>query len=758
MTWRKLSLVLAVFGLSVASLTAQSARPAAAADTLTARRLPSTVVSARRAPREVRASTPLFALDTGFIARMHLHGAADLVRHLPSATVRDYGGASGLKTVSVRALGATHTAVVVDGMPVSDLLSGAIDLSRLPLGRIAGMSLAMGAGDDLLLPPSARSAATLCISTVLPAPNASTSEGREKLTPRKFKLSQTKLKLSQTKFELSQTKFSPSLSDGYATAEKAPSTPPFRTVSPLRGDATLCFGQWGEQGAELSLGRALVHGWTTAAGLQWRRAAGNYPFTLTNHNLVTHPRRTHNLFQQAAVELRAQRSRRPETGNEASGAANEATGAANEAPTVHTDIKMSVRHDYRQLPGPVVYYNSARGTEHVRDTRAEASARHELRRCRWRLTAAGRASWDDYRYRDRDAQQPGGLLERQYTTTELYTLGGAALGFGRTKTGGRPFQAALVFDYTFQHLSSSMRSADGATRHSLHAAASLCYAAGPWQLTSSLGALAIDGRGPHSGPKAQAVHGLRPEAAARVRLWRTPSAETALRLYWRRTQRPPTFADCYFYRLGSTELRAEGVRQVGLGLLSRAEAARGALRLQFVADLYAQTLTDRISALPLSPALWRLTNRGRASGLGLDASAHVSARLAPRHAVEAAAALSCSGLRDRSDPLDAAYGRRPAYSPALWGSASAFWRNPWVDVRLWLTVQGRRWSTDEHVSGTSLPAAAELGAGLARSLRWGRTGGEVSAECLNLTDTQYEIIRRYPMPGRTWRVALRFFF
>ncbi|MCH5182168.1 MAG: TonB-dependent receptor [Prevotellaceae bacterium] len=729
MKLHKLSLAFAGLLLSFPPAAGSRERLPAPSDTLPARSLRAAVVSARMAPAAVRAAAPLFELGEAFAARSGLDAPADWARHLPAATVRDYGGPSGLKTVSVRALGAAHTSVVVDGLPVSDLLSGAVDLGRLPAGRVAAMSLALGAGDDLLVPPSARTAATLSVSTTLPAVRPGPSRSSAMQTQSKEKLTQTNFKLTQRKFELTQTKFTDCRTDASPAAVNASPTR-------LSGAASLDAGQWGATGAALSLAGRTGSCWQTGAGVQWRRSAGDFPFTLTNHQLQSRERRAHSLFQQLSMQVRA-------LGRAASGA--------------ETDVKGSFVHDYRQLPGPVVYY-TARGTENIRDDRAEISARRTQRRGRWRTVAALRSAWSGYRYRDRDAQQPGGLLERMYGTAELYALGGAALRFGRAKTAGRPFLAALAADYTFQHLDASTPDADGAARHSLHAEAALRYAAPRLQLTGSLGAVAIGGRGPHSGNRARPVRDLRPEVSARCVLWRAAAGETALRFYWRRSLRVPSFSDCYFYRLGSTDLRPERVRQAGAGLVSDVCAARGALRLQLTADFYAQSLADRLSALPLSPYLWRMANRGRSEGLGADVSLHAAARLAARHAVEAAASLSCSGLRDRSDRNDAAYGLRPAYVPALWGSASALWRNPWADVRFWLTVQGERWSTDEHAAGTSLAPAAELGAGLARSLRLGRATGEIALECLNLTDTQYEIIRRYPMPGRTWRASWRVSF
>ena len=75
---------------------------------------------------------------------------ADAVRRFAGANVRDYGGIGGLKTVSVRSLGATHTAVSYDGVAVSNCQAGQIDIGRFSLDDIDMLSLSIGQDEDLL--------------------------------------------------------------------------------------------------------------------------------------------------------------------------------------------------------------------------------------------------------------------------------------------------------------------------------------------------------------------------------------------------------------------------------------------------------------------------------------------------------------------------------------------------------------------------------------------------------------------------------
>lgn len=94
---------------------------------------------------------------------------ADAVRRFAGANVKDYGGIGGLKTVSIRNMGAAHTAVSYDGVAVSNCQAGQIDIGRFSLDNVSMLSLAIGQSEDLL--QSARlyaSAGVLGIETEKP--------------------------------------------------------------------------------------------------------------------------------------------------------------------------------------------------------------------------------------------------------------------------------------------------------------------------------------------------------------------------------------------------------------------------------------------------------------------------------------------------------------------------------------------------------------------------------------------------------------
>lgn len=104
-----------------------------------------------RAPDERLSSGVLLQqVDKDAIERLGMRSVADAVKKMAGVQVHDYGGVGGLKSVSIRGLGAKHTAVMYDGVAVTDAQSGQVDVGRLMLDNVDMLSLSMGVDDNLL--------------------------------------------------------------------------------------------------------------------------------------------------------------------------------------------------------------------------------------------------------------------------------------------------------------------------------------------------------------------------------------------------------------------------------------------------------------------------------------------------------------------------------------------------------------------------------------------------------------------------------
>ena len=100
------------------------------ADDTVSTALPDVEVKSSSSERALTSSTPYQKIDSEKIRVAGITDISDALRRMSGVNIRDYGGAGGMKTVSIRGLGSQHTAVVYDGVSLSDCQSGQIRLVR----------------------------------------------------------------------------------------------------------------------------------------------------------------------------------------------------------------------------------------------------------------------------------------------------------------------------------------------------------------------------------------------------------------------------------------------------------------------------------------------------------------------------------------------------------------------------------------------------------------------------------------------------
>jgi len=194
-------------------------------DTTTYRTLSEVEVVEKARPSVTREGTPLQLMNRVEIERLGIRDLSEAVKRFAGVAVKDYGGIGGLKTVSVRSLGAQHTAVSYDGVTITDAQSGQVDISRFSLDNVEAVSLSIGQTDDIF--QTARmyaSAGALQIRT---------------------------------------------------------SKPDF-TVRPFRVHAQIRGGSFGLFNPYLKYEQKLTDKWSATLDGDFLRADGQYPFTLTN--------------------------------------------------------------------------------------------------------------------------------------------------------------------------------------------------------------------------------------------------------------------------------------------------------------------------------------------------------------------------------------------------------------------------------------------------------------------------------------------
>jgi outer membrane cobalamin receptor len=120
-------------------------------------------------PSTFISSSPVQIVTSAHIERTGIQSVSDAVRRFSGVTVKDYGGAGGMKTVSIRGMGAHHTAVSYDGVPIGNVQSGQVDIGRFSLDNLSLITLTIGQSDAIFQPARTfASAGVLSLQTTEP--------------------------------------------------------------------------------------------------------------------------------------------------------------------------------------------------------------------------------------------------------------------------------------------------------------------------------------------------------------------------------------------------------------------------------------------------------------------------------------------------------------------------------------------------------------------------------------------------------------
>lgn len=99
-------------------------------------------------------TTPVQTITGKAMTQLGITDVSGALKMMSGLEVKDYGGMGGMKSISIRHLGAQHTAVLYDGVPVSNCQAGQIDVSRFATDEYTKVSLTIGMTQNMLVPAS----------------------------------------------------------------------------------------------------------------------------------------------------------------------------------------------------------------------------------------------------------------------------------------------------------------------------------------------------------------------------------------------------------------------------------------------------------------------------------------------------------------------------------------------------------------------------------------------------------------------------
>lgn len=632
--------------------------------------LPDVEVVSSKTPETRKSTTPVQRIDSEKIKVTGITDISDAMRRMAGVNLRDYGGAGGMKTVSVRGLGSQHTSVVYDGVALSDCQSGQIDLSRYSIDNVRSLELYAGENDDIFIP--ARAAASLSML--------------------------------------------------YISSFMAPSS----AEDTLKLKAQLKTGSFGYFSPYIRISDGNSKGLSYSANAEYIYSENDYPFTLRNGSLVTREKRENSRMNSFTGEL---------------------NGRWRNSDDSYLTGKLYYYDNSRDLPGQVIYYVTD-SKEHIRERNFFGQTQYRGRiSSLFSLSATGKFNWATSRYTDIGGQYPGGKLDNYYIQRETYLTGSILF----TPAGG--FTADYSADWAWNNLTSNLKTNIRPYRNTILQSLALKYKSR--RVTAMARALySLYLNGTKDGEAGKNKSRLSPSVSVSFQPFEYDGLY--LRASYKNIFRMPTFNEAYFDNYGSINLDPEITDQWNVGITLQTASSSWLSYLSLACDGYINKVKNKIVAIPYNMFVWTMSNLGKVRVYGADVTLNATFSLSDRQTILLSGSYSYQRAQPRTDPKSHDWMKQVAYIPLNSGSFSLSWMNPWVNASVHSTGCSGRFTTNQNIAETRIPGYMDTGISLFRRFNFGRYSVEIKGDLMNIFDTQYEIVARYPMPGRSWRLTAEF--
>ncbi|GHT77344.1 ligand-gated channel [Bacteroidia bacterium] len=609
---------------------------------------------------EVKASTPAFSflsaspvqsLSADKLEKLNALLVSDAVKYFSGVQVKDYGGVGGLKTVSIRSLGANYTTVAYDGISLSDYQTGQIDLGRFSLDNVEQIGLTTGGDNDIFQP-----ARNQALSGVI------------RITSRTFVPTETKRN---------------------------------------EWHAGLKTGSWEMYNPSVAYSQALNRSFVLSASSEYLRSKGDYPYQLGQE----HRKRNHSEVENWKSEI-------------------------NLKGTFQTGGKLAVKTVYfnsdRNIPGAAISGYNYVG-ENMRDRNLFSQANYtQAISNKWQFQANAKFNHSVMDY----SSELYPHFDNRYDQQEYY-LNAIAL----YKVSER-----LSFSWANDGIYGQFKN----VKKNLTPARTtwLSALAGKYETSIFTANASLLNQYIHESTGKDRQH-LSPYIGLSVKPLR--NLPLRWRLYYKNTYRLPTFADIYYPNLPNTKLKPENAHQYNTGLTIVAAINEYIPYISLSSDVYYNRVENKIIARPISSlALLSVQNYDDVEIKGIDLNLTLQLRIAAGFSAE------INGTYTYQEALNKGNGLLLAYTPRHSATGFASLKMSWLDVSYQFIYSGNRYYNETPRLEYLLKRYIDQGISLTKIVGWKDYRLHFSAECLNLLDVQYDVVRSYPMPGRSFRFGIKF--
>ncbi len=604
------------------------------------------------------------------IKHLNALNISDVTRSFAGVNVVDYGGIGGLKTVSLRGMGAKYTGVCYDGVMLSNIQSGEVDLGRLTLESVSEVSLSNGQLNDIF--QTARSFASGSVLQI-----------------------KTKLLNGDENRDF----------DGVVSC-KAGS---FGFVNPV-----------------VFLEKNIGEKWSFNLSANATLADGKYNFLQYYGNTSS-----------VSEEL-------TRTNTDVAFVRTEMNAQYRFKPAESMTLKANFFGSERGLPGAVIFYNKVESSQRLLDRSFFSQLHYENRvseRFQHQYFAKINVEYNKFSDQNANYASSNGLLTN-YLQKEIYLSSNFQYKFIF------PLSVALSTDWWMNDLlidsNIGFKQFPFPTRETAMANAALKYTDD--KLTASASLLYTRATDKTNLSK-MIRYKWSPTVSFSYKL--LDDKELRIRAFYKNMYRLPTFNELYYQDFGNTNLHPENNSQFDLGLTFFTTEIPHVAEFAVVVDGYYIETTDKIIALPKDMFHWSVVNKDKVHSLGIDLSVNTTIEVGKSDELRLKTSYTFLSAKDAT-PNSETFGEQIQYTPEHSGSASVSYHHGIWEAGYNLLFSGIRWSGQTTDLRNKLDAYAVHSLFVSTQYKqW-----NVKAELIDVLNTQYEVIRFYPMPRRNFRITL----
>jgi vitamin B12 transporter len=611
--------------------------------------------------------TPLQQLNATQLSRLNSISVADAVKQFAGVQVKDYGGIGGLKTVSVRSLGANHTAVLYDGIAIGNAQGGQIDLGKFSLDNIEQIQLSISNPADLLMPARAFATATLL--------NIKSSSS----ILNKAEKQSIKLKLQ--------------------------------------------YGSFGYFAPSFLYKTRIGNKFQTSINALYQTATSQYPYRSYENNQQTE-KRTNSDIKAYRFEY-------------------DAGYFINDSNKIK--FKTYYYNSKRGLPGFVVLYNNT-SSQRLDDVNffAQASWQNKISK-RSELLFNAKFSTDKYFYLDPVYLNSAGKLENDFRQKEIYfsvAYKYKLMRYVELYHALDGYQSTLNRKDTF-----AIKFANPIRNTMLHNIA-VQIKKDRFEITGNVLRTTVNEK-VTNGKAGRNLNEVTPAIAASVQPFE--QVPIRIRAFYKNIFRAPTFDDLYFTNIGNTDLKPEFAKQYNIGITIETGINKIIPNIIFTGDAYVNDVRDKIIAVPgFNLFQWSTENRALVKIKGIDATLQLHFKEYKAIKVFSNISYTFQQALDLSDPTSTQYKTQLPYTPIHSGSANINVAYKKAVLSYNILASSYRYRRGDAIPENLLQGWSSHDLSFAYTLK---ENYKIIAEANNILNTQYEIIRYYPMPRFNYRIS-----